>query len=459
MPSEKVSIGAKLSSIRLFGNDPDLRMLVTMFLPIFIDMILNNVIGTVHAYFLADAGETVISAINLVNQVNGLISTLFFAACSATMVIVAQLRGAGKHEEAARAVGQTMFFTIYGTGAIAVLFSIFSSQIMMLFFGNIDTSIMSEAIKYIPLLGISLPFYAVFQVCACASRGFDNQRIPLIISVSGSIVNVILAFVLITVLKLGVIGAGVSLIISRFASALFGYLFLSKLKWISPLKDCVRVRLHVIKPVLTLGFYNSIANVITSYASTIKTGFLSSFSIAHISASSIFSPFASLLNVPTSVITTMITTLVARNLALGDIKRAKQLIWKCFTYNIILNALVYVAAYFILPHLFKSYTQTPETLELLRGLLIITCILTPVISTYVSTLALSFNSAGDARFSTVVNIGCMLVFNLGFGYVFTVVLNGGVLGSYLSAHLSAIAKAVIFTVRYKSDRWLHKLEL
>ena len=79
---------------RVFFGDPDLPQMFMMFLPIFIDRILNSFIGTVHSYFVADAGEAVISAISLVNQVNGMFTSVFFCVCSAVIIVVAQLTGA-----------------------------------------------------------------------------------------------------------------------------------------------------------------------------------------------------------------------------------------------------------------------------------------------------------------------------------------------------------------------------
>ncbi|MBO7148521.1 MAG: polysaccharide biosynthesis C-terminal domain-containing protein [Clostridia bacterium] len=429
-------------------------MLFAMFLPIFTDMLLNNFIGTVHAYFIAGSGEAAISAISLVNQVKELISTIFFSACNATMVIVARKRGSGKHEDAIICSGQTMFFAIYGTSAIAVIFSLFPSQIMTLFFGKMDPIILSEAIKYIPLLGVSLPFYCMFQVSATTSRAFDNHRIPLIISVSGSLVNVFLAFLLITVFKLGIIGAGISLILSNIASGFFGYAFLRKLGWIAPLRDCIFVKFKNIKDVLSLGLYNSIASVITVYASTVKTGFLVPFGISHISASSIYGSFGSLLNVPVSVISTIVSTLVARNLALGEKPRALIMIKKCLAYSISLSVVVYAFAVIILPFVFPSYTDNPLTLNLLWKILILTTLFYPLFISLTSIFAVTFNAAGDARFSTIVNIGCMVVLNLGVGYIFITVFNLGIIGSFLSDILSAIIKSVIYIIRYKSGRWI-----
>ena len=46
--------------------DPDIKMILVIFAPIFIDMILNNLISTVHSYLVADVGEEALSGIGLV---------------------------------------------------------------------------------------------------------------------------------------------------------------------------------------------------------------------------------------------------------------------------------------------------------------------------------------------------------------------------------------------------------
>ena len=128
---------------RVFFGDPDLPQMFMMFLPIFIDRILNSFIGTVHSYFVADAGEAVISAISLANQVNSMLTSIFFCLCSAVIVVVAQLVGAGDRERASLTVGNTLTFTAYGTAAVGIVFALFPSWVMTLFFGDIDPSVYS----------------------------------------------------------------------------------------------------------------------------------------------------------------------------------------------------------------------------------------------------------------------------------------------------------------------------
>lgn len=76
-------------------RDPDIPLIFSIFIPVFIDMILNNLIATFHSYFVADLGDSAISAVGLAGQISGLFITLFTSLCSAVTVVVSQYKGAG----------------------------------------------------------------------------------------------------------------------------------------------------------------------------------------------------------------------------------------------------------------------------------------------------------------------------------------------------------------------------
>ena len=68
-------------------------------------------------------------------------------------------------------------------------------------------------------------------------------------------------------------------------------------------------------------------------------------------------------------------------------------------------------------------------------------------------LANSLRAAGDARFTMVVGIGSMLLFRLGSGMLFGVILNLGVIGVWMAMGMDWLARSVAFTLRYKSEKW------
>ncbi len=424
-----------------------------MFLPIFLDRILNSFIGTVHSYFVADAGEAVISAISLANQVNSMLSSVFFCVCSAVIVVVAQLTGAGERDRASLTVGHALVFTVYGTAAVGIVFALFPSWIMTLFFGDIDPLILEESIKYIRLLGISLPFEAIFQTCACACRGYNEHRIPMFVSVSGSVIKLITSFFLIKIFKFGIVGAALAILVGRIYCALIGYTVLRRRNLIASVLKCIRVNFSLLKNVFYLGVFSSTEHFATVFAGTIKTGYLVPFGTSHITASSIFSTFSELLNTTPFTMTTIVRNYVAVGIGSKNIAKAHQTIWKCYIYNVFMAIIAWLTAFITLPHIFPFYTENEETLALLGIILTINTFAIPLVSIFTVTLRAALDGAGDAQFATIVTIICLFVFDLGLGYILTVNCELGIIGSTVSSVASLLVKAVVYFIRYKSGRW------
>lgn len=99
--------------------------------------------------------------------------------------------------------------------SIAVVFYVFSGELFDIIFAGTEESIRELAIVYLKYLAVSLPFYGMFQCYCTSSRGLGNNKVPLMISVSGSVVNLIVSFAAIKLMNMGIAGAGWGLIISR----------------------------------------------------------------------------------------------------------------------------------------------------------------------------------------------------------------------------------------------------
>ena len=67
-------------------------------------------------------------------------------------------------------------------------------------------------------------------------------------------------------------------------------------------------------------------------------------------------------------------------------------------------------------------------------------------------LANSLRAAGDVRFTMIVGIGAMILFRLGSGMLFGVILHLGVIGVWMAMGMDWLARSVAFTLRYKSEK-------
>ncbi len=437
-------------------HDPDMLLIFTTFVPIFVDMILNNIISTVHSYFVADLGDSVISGVGLAGQLANIFIMLFTGMCSAVAVVISQYNGAKNYDGAKKCISQTLFAVTVISTIIGVVFFVFTKELFGVFYAGTEQSVLEPAVEYLKYYAISLPFYGLFQCFANASRGMGNNKIPLKISVSGSAINLIIAFICIKVFHLGVFGAGLGVIISRIYMTVVGFVIFARQKWLSGVKDTLMLDMKLIGSVLSLGFMTSSESFIVNIGATVKMNFLLEYGSAHMAARSIDATFSALLVVPVTVFSVVAVTLVGRYIGADAPDEARNILNKIVKCAYALYGTLMLVGLAVLPFLFKGYTDSELTYSLLIKLMFVNFIMSVPVSPGLNCMLSGFKAAGDAKFSMIVSMICMWTVNVGAGYILTDVMGLGVIGFVISAYLSAWAKFVIILFRYRSGKWIHK---
>lgn len=437
-------------------RDPDTNLIVSMFIPIFVDMILNNIISTVHSYFVADLGDSVISGVGLAGQLANMFVILFTGMCSAVAVVISQYNGAGNYEGAKKCMSQTLLAVTSVSLIIGGMFFFFARELFGILFAGTTEDVLVPAMEYIRYYAISIPFYGMFQCFANASRGMGDNKIPLKISVSGSVINLVVAFVAIKLLHLGVAGAGIGLIISRLYMSIVGFIIFAKKGWLAGVKDTVKLDFKLIGSVLSLGFMNSSESIIVNIGATIKTNFLLAFGSTHMAARSIDSTFSALLMVPITVFGVVAVTLVGRYIGADAPDEAKSILKKIIKYCYITYSVLMALGLVFLPFIYRAYTDSAETYSLLIKLMFVNLIMLTPVWPGLNVFINGFKAAGDAKYTMILSMVCMWTVNVGAGYILTVHFGLGIIGYIISAYLSGWVKYAFVLHRYRTGKWIHK---
>ncbi len=441
-----------------FIYDPDIRMILVIFAPIFIDMILNNLISTVHSYLVADVGENAISGIGLVGTINSILTIVFATLPSAVTILVSQYRGASNEDGAKKCVSQSMVMVTVFASVIMVIMLLFPNQLFKLFFSEVEPGVLAEGKKYLFYSALSMPFYGIFQNGACTCRGYGNNKIPLFTSVSGSVIDVVLAFIFIIPMNMGVTGAGLSLLIARIARAVSVSFLLWKNEWFCTLSQLVHVDWKCLGAIAKLGLLSSSESLIVNFGATLKMRYIVAAGTAHITANSIHNTFFSLVAVPISALATVAITLTGRYIGAGEKRETRTIIKKILFLTTLIYAVMMLIALLLFPHLYKLYTDNPETLAVLNKMIIIHVLMMVIANPFVNIITNAFKGAGDAWFCTIISVACMWLINVGLGIFLAADfgLGLGVIGSLISGNASVIVKGIIYFFRFRTDKWMKK---
>ena len=212
------------------GVRPVFPLLVSMAIPPMITMLIQSLYNIVDSMFVAQIGETALTAVSLAYPVQTLIIACSIGIGAGCNSYIARSLGRKDYDSANSAVAHGLLMAIF----VSVVFAIAGQFLLEPFFGmfSSDPVIVQDAVTY---TRICLTFSVGSLVYICIEKVFQatgSMVFPMLIQVIGAIANIILDPILIFGLfgfpAMGVKGAAIATVTGQFISmaiALTAFLF------------------------------------------------------------------------------------------------------------------------------------------------------------------------------------------------------------------------------------------
>ena len=229
-------------------EQPVLKLIVSMALPMVISMMVSSLYNIVDSFFIARISEDAMTALSLVYPVQNLINAVMIGFGIGINAVISFYLGAQDKKMADRAATQGMLLgTIHGVGFMILGIAVMRPFLQM-FTGNaqiVDYGVRYSRIAFLFATALSwqLVFEKTFQA---VGRMVESMTCMM----SGAIINIILDPIFIFGLNLGISGAALATALSQCIS--FGILFFQSLLR----KDCVHLKPG--KITLSLSLYGEI---------------------------------------------------------------------------------------------------------------------------------------------------------------------------------------------------------
>ena len=451
--------------IRGFFANPDNKLIFAMFFPILIEQLILAMMGTVHSLMLArikEDAEYIVSAVNLIEQLNQLAYALLGSVPLGATVIVSQYIGAGKNSSAKATAEQAIMLGIVLALAVTAFFLVFGEQIFIIFLGKDKAAgkTFEYAMRYMQLSVISYPLLNIGSTAAGVIRGTGDAKSPMRISLVIGVVNAVVSGVLIYVFDLNVYGAGIASIIARFFGAVIAISLLVKKGFIENFANLFKPKFLYIKQIMRIGIYQSVESLLFQFGRTITYRFFTGNN--HIAANSIAGNIFNVIGAPGNSMSIVAMALIGRLTGAGEKKQS---------YKVLRNIIFIAMAMLLLTHLillpFSSlllsfYTENfePESLEIINGLvwqlIILQAIFMPIFWPASFVLIAGMKGAGDVKFATVVSMASVWLVRVLFAYILGSVLGMGVVGVWLGMFCDWIARTIFAVFRFRGKKWQGK---
>ena len=203
----------------------DGKQITRLAIPVLLEQCLLQLGNVVNLVFVSTAGSSAMAGVSVVDQITVMAYCTFTIAGIGVSIAISQLSGQGDQEGVRRATFQAL---VLGGLFAALWFSIgffFNRPLLSLLLNGAEAAVLRDAQLYFRLSALSYPFYMLYTVLIFALRGKGETRATMFVTLTQSGLNALLAYLFVTVLQLGVVGAGLALIGARAGGGLFALLF------------------------------------------------------------------------------------------------------------------------------------------------------------------------------------------------------------------------------------------
>lgn len=305
--------------------------LLLLSLPILVNNLIKSFNGMVDIYFIArikdlspEAIDSAIAALNIHESFNNLILAIGVGLSIAAMAIVSQFVGAKREDKAKFYAGQllTIAFIVGIVLTLVILgFSWFFIDLLGAKGQTFDFALEYFNIRSFELVGVV--FFLVYQAIRQAQ---GSTIVPMILNISGILVNIVLTWYFVEILGLGVVGSAWSTLIGNlaFVPLMVLDLFFSKKYMRLKVKSFIPKK-RTIKEIWPFAYPATISHSVTFLGFLIINGFvLTQFGDVISASFSTGNKLSNLLMNPIYAITTIGAVFIGANIGNKQPERALQ---------------------------------------------------------------------------------------------------------------------------------------
>ncbi len=439
----------------IFSN----RKLLLLLIPIIAEQFLNSLMGMADSMMVSNVGAAALSGVSLVDSINILIVQAFNAMATGGVIICSTCIGQRDLKRANEAARQVLLVSTALSVTVMVLGLIFRTGILSLVFGRVDADVMSAAGIYFLLTILSYPAVAIAAAAGAIFRAQANTRLPMNVAIVSNIINVAGNALLIWGAGLGVTGAALATLFSRIFSAVVLMWMLRDSKYEISIRNYLKIRpdANKIHKILAMGIPNGIENSMFQFGKLAIQSSVSTLGTVAIAAQAMTNIFENVNGVAGVGVGIGLMTIVGQCLGAGRKDEAVYYTKKMVLWGYIAILASCLFTYAIARPVTALAGMIPQSASLCIYMLGWITVVKPLLWSPSFVTAYAMRAAGDVKFSMIVATLTMWLCRVTLAVFLIRVVKIGAMGVWIGMFCDWGIRGIIFTVRFKSGRWIHKV--
>ena len=433
----------------LFADRAFYRMVLAILIPIIIQNAITNFVNLLDNVMVGQVGTEQMSGVAIANQLLFVFNLCVFGGLSGAGIFSAQFYGAGNQEGVRQCFRFKLYLSLGLIVAGVLVFAFGGEALVSRYLHDEAASGRAEAtlaygMGYLRVMVWGLVPFALTQIYASTLRETGETRLPMFAGIAAVLVNLLFNYLLIFghlgLPRLGVVGAAIATVISRFvelAIVLVGsHRDPARFPFISGLYSSLRVPASLVKSIVIKGMPLLVNEALWSMGMATLVQCYSVRGLDVVAAMNISSTVSNLFAVTIFSTGNATAIIVGQTLGANDLEGAKRQAWHLIVFSILLSMCTGLIMLPVAPFIPQVYQTSDAVRELATRFLRIYALCMPLFA-YANCCYFILRSGGKTLIT--------FLFDCVFTWVVCVPL------AWSLVHLTGLGVAVIYLCVQLSD--------
>lgn len=373
---------------KFIGDRNFYRMLLGIAVPIMIQNGITNFVSLLDNIMIGQVGTGQMSGVAIVNQLMFVYFLCIFGGMSGAGIFTAQYYGQKDMEGVQHTFRYKIWIGVICTVIAAIIFLMAGDRLIGLYLNgeNVELEIALEhGMKYLHVMLLGLPAFLMCNIYASTLRECGETVVPMKAGVTAVLVNLVLNYILIYgklgLPALGVVGAGIATVISRYVEAAIVIVWThrnpEKNPYATGLYKTLLVPLRLVQKIFIKGAPLLVNETLWSIGMAMVNQCYSTRGLDAVAAQNISSTVVNVFNIVFIAMGDSVAIIVGQLLGAGKMEEARDTDNKILAFSVLSSILVGIAMFAIAPVFPRFYNTTDSVRTLASRFIMLQAVFLP----------------------------------------------------------------------------------
>lgn len=423
--------------------------------PIFIEISLYMLMGSADTLMLSQYSDNSVAAVGVSNQLLNLLIVMFSFITTGTTIVIAQLLGAGRNQEATLVAYVSLGTNFLISFVISLLMFVLAVPILHMM--GLSSELMPDATVFLQIVGLLSFIQALIMTYSAILKSYGFTRDTMYVTIGMNLLNVAGNYLVIFgpfgFPVLGVMGVALSTSFARLIGLTAMILIVRhRIGLRFSFKRMFYIQRTHLKKLLKIGIPSAGEQLSYNGSQMIITLFITFMGTQALAAKVYTQNLMMFIMLFGAAISQGTQILIGRLIGAKEFDAAYRRCMKSLYWAIAISLLSSTALSLSSTHLLTFFTSNSEIIQIASLLLILTIVLEPGRS-FNMVIINSLRAAGDAKFPVYMAMISMWGIGLPIAYLLGIQLEMGLIGVWISFIVDEWVRGIFMYRRWRSRVW------